>query len=620
MRSNEIFVFAGAGLSRSMPSNLPTFPEVRSAVLCAAGLDDFVGGDSRVGTARHTVASALLPEPFLSALHAAGVPVEGWLEDGLGRSSPNAAHRVVAALAGGGAKVWTVNFDHLIEDAAMSPLRVSAWPQSPAEEADVLKPHGTFGGPLVFTAEQVLSPLDLDWVNTLRHHVLGRAVLFVGYSGNDLDFRPIWNDVLATASTVHWFGFNDETDEDQHADVTRRRAMLRDVDAGGRLSFPPNRSTGTRPNPSYDFVRFCVDHGLVAMPDSEVESLLAPPSTFTWPTLDVIPRARTAMRLTLGDIRAARSELLRRSLTGPARRQSAADLARVTVDHGARPASTLLRIAELAAVPVGRLSSTRAQLHRKRVTILANRGRHRAVLRATRRAPRDGVSTELILRSATERYLVSLALAIETATEALHRAHAEHHSVRIAHAAYQRAQALVWAEDLDRARRCLADELVPYAPLAANRWVAWAEFLEAALLIRSDAGTVDIDRQISAQLDNARARFGAEALVDGLISVDTVRLTATRRTGAVDGFLERLDEVRKLIRAGTPQSWFYARRHPFSLEAVEFEAAEYWRVHRDDPRAAAATYKMLASSRFPLHQSLGELGCALTAEALSGPR
>ena len=77
MRSNEIFVFAGAGLSRSMPSNLPTFPEVRSAVLCSARLEEFVRDDTGVGTARHAVASALLPEPFLSALHAAGVPVEG---------------------------------------------------------------------------------------------------------------------------------------------------------------------------------------------------------------------------------------------------------------------------------------------------------------------------------------------------------------------------------------------------------------------------------------------------------------------------------------------------------------------------------------------------------------
>lgn len=195
--------------------------------------------------------------------------------------------------------------------------------------------------------------------------------------------------------------------------------------------------------------------------------------------------------------------------------------------------------------------------HRKRDTILANRGRHRTVLRATRRPTADGASTEFILRCASERYLVSLDAAADTGDRAVRLALDEHHNVRVAHAAYQRAMSLVWAERLDGATECLESQLEPYASLAANRWVAWADFIAAALLVRSpapDAGDEALQR-----LDLSATRFGAEALIDGVVSVDTARLTARRRAGRRRGSADDIERLRIRIVGRGDGGRFYAR-------------------------------------------------------------
>lgn len=107
-----------------------------------------------------SVAEGLLPEPFLLALTEAGVPVGEWPSRRLGVGRPNATHRFVAGLAEAGARVWTVNFDRLIEGAAPG-LRAVAWPGIPMADTQLAKPCGTLGGELIVTARQVLQPLSL---------------------------------------------------------------------------------------------------------------------------------------------------------------------------------------------------------------------------------------------------------------------------------------------------------------------------------------------------------------------------------------------------------------------------------------------------------------------------
>src|SRR4051794_27429062 len=107
MRAGDLFLFIGAGVSRPAPTRLLTFNEIRDAVLINVGLNAYVDGSPSARQDLVDMASGLVPERFLLALHHSGIPVEHWLEQALGHLRPNAAHRVLAALAADGAKVWT---------------------------------------------------------------------------------------------------------------------------------------------------------------------------------------------------------------------------------------------------------------------------------------------------------------------------------------------------------------------------------------------------------------------------------------------------------------------------------------------------------------------------------
>ena len=126
-------MFVGAGISMAPPSSLPSFNQIRSNLLEEIGLgkyaadsqsaarpsaaSDIVASASDLAGSPVEMASAMFPEPFLFELHRAGVDVDAWLGQVLGHGEPNVVHVALARLAKIGAKVWTVNFDPLIEKA-----------------------------------------------------------------------------------------------------------------------------------------------------------------------------------------------------------------------------------------------------------------------------------------------------------------------------------------------------------------------------------------------------------------------------------------------------------------------------------------------------------------------
>lgn len=116
--AEQLFVFAGAGVSRSLPAGLPLFDWLRNEILDQLGLDAFAARSAKAGSARVAVASGLAPEPFMLVLTLAGIDVQSWLKQVLGGEQPNAAHRALADLAARGACVWTVNFDELTKRRA----------------------------------------------------------------------------------------------------------------------------------------------------------------------------------------------------------------------------------------------------------------------------------------------------------------------------------------------------------------------------------------------------------------------------------------------------------------------------------------------------------------------
>lgn len=609
--ANELFVFAGAGVSISPPAGLPMFNWLRDEVLQQLGLHTYVAGDPRADPARVAVAAGLAPEPFMMDLRLGGVAVSRWLElvlDG----EPNAAHHALAQLAKRGATVWTVNFDLLIEKADPS-LGVLAWPAAPIAAADIVKPHGSLGGELILGADQVLRGLEEAWRERLIADVAGRTVIFVGYSGRDLDFQPIWDQVLAHAREVVWFDQPDPAHPGELLDAQRRRLLLREVDARGALILraapDPDRAVArARPNSAADFVNWCSDQGLVSVAPTLISQMFAPPDIHYPPLEGERARARVTMLGHLGDYRAAQHERLAMLGRPGLSRQALAGMWEAAVTEANRPMRVMM-LATRALPPVGRLAHVRDRAERKRLTALHREARHAAVLRATANLDENSLSTLLILRASALRLLGSLDEAADLADDAFDRARREDHAVRTAHAAFQKAIALVWAERSDDARLCLENQLRPYASLAANRWVAWSHFIEGTLAVRA----ADAPSALTA-LDLSERLFAAEALMDGVISVRLARLSARRLAGDDAGWRAEAERVRERGSSEGRDWRFYAARSDISKVALALERGEFARVHARDASLARRQFELAAACRYPLFASLGELGLACSGD------
>lgn len=609
LRAGDLMIFLGAGASISMPAGLPLFNRLRDEILGQLKLDAYVAG---ADSEKIRLAAGLTPEPFMLALSQAEIQVEQWLTKVLGRGEPNAVHRLVAELAQQGARVWTVNFDQLVENAITPSLSVIAWPEDPTPGATVLKPHGSLGGPLIVTAEQVLAGLDEKWLGRLRADVAGRTVIFLGYSGRDLDFQPHWDDVLQDAAEVLWFDWPDS------AEQARKCVLLRSVAARGALHFPvqappPVGVSSTEPNPSWDFVDWCTRNGLGTVPSADVSALFERLPDYRYPLLPGDRKwARPTVLGLLGDHRSARRTYFVLSLVPRYAGKASRALAISMTNHGGLPVATLLRCARsVANLPL--LRSWREPMETKRLSILANLGHHAAVLSATRALPATMVSTSLILRSAAMRMTGSLDDAADIAAEAYERALSERHPVRVANAAFQKCFALLWAERLDEARRCLDDELAPHAQLAAVRWTAWAEFLRGQIAVR-EGRSIDA----LAHFDITETRFRADGLVDGIVSARIARMAALRQLRDDNEFLVTMSGVERLSRARRTGQRYYTRRHRFTLGTIELERAEFARMHSNDRSMSRANYGHAASSPYALISALGHLGLALVGHLDGG--
>lgn len=614
LRADQIFVFAGAGISAAMPSGLPTFNELRDEILAQLGLASYVGSASMVSDRRLAVAAGLAPEPFMLTLTQTGIAVEDWLSDVLRPGRPNAVHQAIAQLAGAGARVWTVNFDTLIEAAVGGRLESIAWPGDPRPGAPVMKPHGTVGGRLIVTARQVLSPLGSEWRERLAADVAGRLVVFVGYSGRDLDLLPVWDDVLTSARHVLWF---DKWSGSRPLDEIRKRNLLPNVDRLGLLSFPRPAPppggvrSGAPPSPSWDFVAWCQAMGFAVIGRPAAQALFdVPPRAILPPLPGRTEWARPAIQGLLGDYLGERRSYLQLAWRSTDRRQAIRCVGISLINHGGNMTAAAL-VSAAVLPPLGRLSQWREWAKRKRVTAWSRTARYNAVLRATRQLPEQAVSTGLILRSQALRITGSLDEAASTAESARLKALVERHPVRIANAAFQKCLALLWAERLNEARRCLAADFEPFAAVAANRWVAWADFIAGALAVRA-AGYGDRDNiEALYRLQLSQDRFRSEALVDGVVSVMTARLSAYRLAGDQDLFIRELTALRDINSQRDRGERYYTSRNTFTVESLVIERAEFARIHQHNLDSAWQWYERVAASRYPLHAALGHLGLGL---------
>ena len=646
--ADELFIFAGAGVSRSRPTALPVFDQLRNEVLRQLDLTKYIWRDGTTNPEK--IAGQLAPEEFMLQLSQAPVDVESWLTKVLSpndRHRPNAAHRALAQLAAAGSKVWTVNFDTFIEAAAEEatahgdPLRTVSWPATdlPAG-AQLLKPHGSIPGKLIVTAEQVIGNLDPSWLKRLRDDVEGRTVLFIGYRGRDLDFRPLWQQVLRSARRVVWFdlwSLDEATGKPVMQETAEKCGLLPELYAEGRLELarpaplPPGAPPDSNHNPSWDFIAWCQERGLVTVDSQLIQQLFEPKAKKNAgePVAPAEPGeaerfpalqgktvwARSALQGLLGDYRGAREGYWKAASQPRDAPEAVKKLAVSYVMHGGNGIAAMLGLAALLP-SVGRLATYKERARRLRLSALARTGRHRAVLQGTKSLPDDAVSVYLILRSQSLRLTGSLDEAAMIAGQARVKAAAEEHPFRLPNAAYQECQALLWAGRLDEVQVCLRDYLREYAKLGANRWSAWADFVEACLLIRREHG-----KEALRKCKEATMRFEAEGLIDGVVSVKTAALTAYRLTGEAADYTKTLDALKAVIRRNpddkSGRSRYYTRKNDFTEASIMNDEAEFLRRRggNGDRQRAWELYQRTAASPYRLQSALGHLGLALLEAA-----
>lgn len=218
---DDMVVIVGAGISRDAPTNAAGFADIRDRFLRAAGIEE---DEEKLLPDTDN----LSPEQIFEALDD---DQEGtreaiqrdlwWLCE---TGAPNLNHHAVVALIEAGAKVWTPNFDNMIERAAGGRGVIETVFTEPGRIRPglaLMKPHGSFplepcnkeprrhDYRLLFQTSTVWN-LDVDWRKRLEEDCAGRDVFLFGYRGADPDLTPAILLALAGARSATWWECNPE--------------------------------------------------------------------------------------------------------------------------------------------------------------------------------------------------------------------------------------------------------------------------------------------------------------------------------------------------------------------------------------------------------------------------
>jgi hypothetical protein len=225
-RADSQVVFVGAGIS--VPSGAPDFGRLR---------DRFLQPLLRPGQAVPDP-DALSPEQIFQLLDDGREATREQLRRAMWEEcenrSPGANHFAVARLGAAGVRIWTTNFDTLIERAASRlglPCSVITSAEALSALGDdrqpgrihLVKLHGSFPFPgdpplrpgrhdyqLLFRSGDVWRQLGEAWVDRLAADMAGRSVAFFGYRGADLDVVPALLETLPLARRVSWWELPDQ--------------------------------------------------------------------------------------------------------------------------------------------------------------------------------------------------------------------------------------------------------------------------------------------------------------------------------------------------------------------------------------------------------------------------
>ncbi len=227
--SGGLTIFAGAFASARGPSCLPTAADLKDAVVSALWDESRQRLTPRVGRpARHLLRGSRWPDVPLEMV--AELVLErtqlaaSQLLSFLGDASPNLNHAVLAAMLDRNlARLVTTNFDELIETQRLEP----------GDRRHLSKPHGTFSRPdeMTIRLSQVGRGIVTPAIRrSLERDLRSRDTCFIGYSGRDLDIRPIFR--TESIRSVLWIARPPLAGESS-ADVCRAHAYVAELFKSG---------------------------------------------------------------------------------------------------------------------------------------------------------------------------------------------------------------------------------------------------------------------------------------------------------------------------------------------------------------------------------------------------
>jgi len=587
----RLFV-VGAGASAAAPSCMPIFTVLRKYLITRLGLADDVVAP----------AGELAPERFMQSVYDGGLPLERWLTKTLSAGEPNAVHHVLADCLNKGDTIWTVNVDELIEEAVRSQhssVVVAAFDDNnPSAEARLLKPHGTVSrGMYIFRTDQVIRPLPDLWARRLQEDGERNEVVVIGYAGADLDMRVALDDMFEASESVVWF-----------ARRTVRSTLLDRFPAlKEKCSFLGGEDDASL-TPA--FLEWADQQGLTANVSESLRTEAARLAPLREPA-NLPGDARFAAALTLerigdraGARRAYQHLLFRRPLSRAV--EAARRIRTIDLYGGARWTRPLLAIAASDLAPV-LPHSLRVRLDRVHVTLLSShRGDHSAALDRAQRVADPDDPAIIISVAKAHRFSGDYPEALHQAARAEQIAASTGEVDILAHALYEQAFSLTWSGRLAAAHKVVGRLYSAIDGLAGTRWVAWAAWQQACLLLYGNGP----DKALG-ELRRAESLFRADQLDSGIAAALTVQLTSHRMLGD-DASFNKLERDLETMTA-TPGWTSYTNC------SVNLERAEHARDHHSFDQARDLYERVLVvSSDEPIHLSLALLGIAELDRAEGG--
>lgn len=525
----RLFV-VGAGASLAAPANLPLFDALRRVLAEWMGIDTEVGRRLPPEVFMNCVANGLGPDRLATWLVEALGPRPSEAVRQVGDPAPNAVHAILGSAMRAGDPVWSLNVDELIETAVQENdpeffTRLSdelvthrGEPGSLHDGTLLMKPHGTLAKRnFIFRTSQVIRPLPTRWAARLDADVAtADEVVFIGYRGADVDLRaPLDAALRHHCPKVAWFcltrGQEDLKREDNQdwRDACRYLPALSGLDVDVRITA----------NPSADFLLWAAENQLAGwvselqrrVIDDVHQRRVDPPRG----------RSRLSRGLLLellNEVALAEDAFVAEMARGRHVRTSAFRYLKLRWYAGDRrlePLKSLDRAGVLRPIPVIGHRIRRADL----MYLSSVVGDHDVALSLARRSDKNDPATWIVIAKA-ERNAGNCESALHAAREASRLAAPPETSEDTAdrdektppsradekaHAVFEEIFALTWLGRYREARSVLTTLYDGYDAQARVRWIGWAKYLEAGLMLLNGNG-----QGAAVELQSAKAFFEAD--------------------------------------------------------------------------------------------------------------